>query len=173
MSKQYMSFSPRISPHLQFWWVLYFMRMLWQSIHLRNKNIWRQTWEVYRRSRERSLLPIAEHHQKTSQNPDVDNMKVLCRENKLIPRKVREFISVKYSWRKTPVPTYFFFWKHRNQECHLRQVSEEASSVAIQLPAVENEDGDGYHRNIQSINHIERARRKQNGQISDWSLLFR
>ena len=38
------------------------------------------------------------------------------------------------------------FWKHRDQEGHLRQVSEEGLSVEIQLPP--GEDGDGYHRNI-------------------------
>ena len=42
------------------------------------------------------------------------------------------------------------FWKHRDQGRHLRQVSEEDQSVAIQLPPAE--DGDGYHRNIRIKN---------------------
>ena len=44
---------------------------------------------------------IAEHHQKTGHNPDTDNIKVLCREDKLIPRKVREAISIKKETKPT------------------------------------------------------------------------
>ena len=42
-----------------------------------------------------NLSAIAEHYQKTSHEPDLDNIKVLCREDKLIPRKVREAIYIK------------------------------------------------------------------------------
>ena len=42
------------------------------------------------------------------------------------------------------------FWKHRDQRRHLRQVSEEDQSVAIQWKPAE--DGDGYHRNIRIKN---------------------
>ena len=42
------------------------------------------------------------------------------------------------------------FWKHRDQGRHLRQISEEDQSVAIQLPPAE--DGDGYLRNIRIKN---------------------
>ena len=44
---------------------------------------------------------IAEHHQETGHNPDTDNIKVLCREDKLIPRKVREAISIKKETKPT------------------------------------------------------------------------
>ena len=91
-------------------------------------------------------------------NPDADNIKVLCREDKLIPRKVREAISIKketsptlirdggVNFQKFMIP----FWKHRHQGSHLRQVSEEDQSVPIQLPPTE--DVDGYHRNIRIKN---------------------
>ena len=103
-----------------------------------------------------NLSAIAEHYQKTGHNPDADNIKVLCREDKLIPRKVIEAISIKketsptfnrdggVNFQKCTIP----FCKHRDQ--HLRQVSEEDQSVAIQLPPTE--DGDGYHRNIRIKN---------------------
>ena len=44
---------------------------------------------------------LTEHHQKTGHKPDLDNIKVLCREDKLIPRKVREAIFI----RKETSPT--------------------------------------------------------------------
>ena len=105
-----------------------------------------------------NLSAIAEHHQKMGHNPDTDNIKVLCREDKLIPRKVREAISIKketsptlnrdggVNFQEFMIP----FWKHRDQGRHLRQISEEDQSVAIQLPPAE--DGDGYHRNIRIKN---------------------
>ena len=37
-----------------------------------------------------NLSAVAEHHQKTGHEPDLDNVKVLCREDKLLPRKVCE-----------------------------------------------------------------------------------
>ena len=43
----------------------------------------------------KNLSAIAEHHQKTSHEPDLDNTKVLCREDKMIPRKVREAIFIR------------------------------------------------------------------------------
>ena len=42
-----------------------------------------------------NLSTVAEHHQKTGREPDLDNIKVLCREVKLLPRKVREAIFIK------------------------------------------------------------------------------
>ena len=48
-----------------------------------------------------NLSAEAEHHQKTGHKPDLDNIKVLCREDKLIPRKVREAIFI----RKETSPT--------------------------------------------------------------------
>ena len=48
-----------------------------------------------------NLSAIAEHHHKTSHEPDLDNIKVLCREDKLIPCKVREAIFI----RKESSPT--------------------------------------------------------------------
>ena len=39
-----------------------------------------------------NLSAVAEHHQKTGHEPDLDNVKVFCREDKLLPRKVREAI---------------------------------------------------------------------------------
>ena len=42
-----------------------------------------------------NLSAVAEHHQKTGHEPDMDNVKVLCREDKLLPRKVREAIFIK------------------------------------------------------------------------------
>ena len=41
-----------------------------------------------------NLSVVAEHHQKTGHKPDLDNIKVLCREDMLIPRKVREAIFI-------------------------------------------------------------------------------
>ena len=35
-----------------------------------------------------NLSAIADHYQKSSQEPDLDNIKVLCREDKLIRHKV-------------------------------------------------------------------------------------
>ena len=82
------------------------------------------------------LFAIAEHYQKTGHNPDMDDIKVLCREDKLIPCKVREEICLK----KDTSPTLnrdglgalifrniymIHFWEHRDQGRHLRQVSEE------------------------------------------------
>ena len=48
-----------------------------------------------------NLSAVAEHHQKTGHKPDLDNIKVLCREDKLIPCKVREAIFI----RKETSPT--------------------------------------------------------------------
>ena len=50
-----------------------------------------------------NLFAVAEHHQKTGHKPDLDNnnIKVLCREDKLIPCKVREAIFI----RKETSPT--------------------------------------------------------------------
>ena len=48
-----------------------------------------------------NLSAVAEYHQKTGHKPDLDNIKVLCREDKLIPRKVREAIFI----RKETSPT--------------------------------------------------------------------
>ena len=48
-----------------------------------------------------NLSAVAEHHQKTGHKPDLGNTKVLCREGKLIPRKVREAIFI----RKETSPT--------------------------------------------------------------------
>ena len=48
-----------------------------------------------------NLSAVAEHHQKTGHKPDLENTKVLCREDKLIPRKVREAIFI----RKETSPT--------------------------------------------------------------------
>ena len=45
---------------------------------------------------------MAEHHSKTGHEPDLDNVKVLCKENKLLPRKVREEIFIK----KATSPTF-------------------------------------------------------------------
>ena len=45
---------------------------------------------------------VAEHHQKTGHEPDLDNVKVLCREDILLPRKVREAIFIK----KETSPTF-------------------------------------------------------------------
>ena len=42
-----------------------------------------------------NLSAVAEHHQKTGHEPDLDNVKVLCREDELLPRKVREAIFIK------------------------------------------------------------------------------
>ena len=42
-----------------------------------------------------NLSAVAEHHQKTKHEPDLDNVKVVCREDKLLPRKVREAIFIK------------------------------------------------------------------------------
>ena len=89
-----------------------------------------------------NLSAIAEHYQKTGHNPDADTftIKVLCREDQFIPRKVRKAISIK---KKTSFTlnrdggghelskNYDSFWKHRDQGRHLRQVSEEDQSVAI------------------------------------------
>ena len=41
------------------------------------------------------LSAVAEHHQKTGHKPDLDNIKVLRREDKLILRKVREAIFIR------------------------------------------------------------------------------
>ena len=38
---------------------------------------------------------IAEHHKRTGHDADTDNVEVLCREEKLLPRKVREAIFIK------------------------------------------------------------------------------
>ena len=48
-----------------------------------------------------NLSAVAEHHQKTGHKPDLENTKILCREDKLIPRKVREAIFI----RKETSPT--------------------------------------------------------------------
>ena len=42
-----------------------------------------------------NLSAVAEHHQKTGDKPDLDNIKVLCREDKLIFRKVRGAIFIR------------------------------------------------------------------------------
>ena len=42
-----------------------------------------------------NLSAVAEHHQKTGHEPDLDNVKVLCREDKLLPCKVREAIFIR------------------------------------------------------------------------------
>ena len=42
-----------------------------------------------------NLSAVAEHHQKTGHEPDLDNVKVLCREDKLLPHKVCEAIFIK------------------------------------------------------------------------------
>ena len=42
-----------------------------------------------------NLSAVAEHHQKNRHEPDLDNVKVLCREDKLLSRKVREAIFIK------------------------------------------------------------------------------
>ena len=36
-----------------------------------------------------NLSPVAEHHKMTGHELDLDNIKVLCKEDKLLPRKVR------------------------------------------------------------------------------------
>ena len=46
-----------------------------------------------------NLSAVAEHHQKTGHEPDLDNVKVLCREDKLLPRKVGEAIFIKKETR--------------------------------------------------------------------------
>ena len=43
----------------------------------------------------KNLSAVVEHHQKTGHQPDLDNVTVLCREDKLLPRKVREAIFIK------------------------------------------------------------------------------
>ena len=42
-----------------------------------------------------NLSAVAEHHQKTGHESDLDNVKVLCREDKLLPLKVHEAIFIK------------------------------------------------------------------------------
>ena len=42
-----------------------------------------------------NLSAVPEHQQKAGHEPDLDNIKVLCREDKLLPRKVREVIIIK------------------------------------------------------------------------------
>ena len=55
-----------------------------------------------------NLSAIAEHYQKSSHEPDLDNIKVLCREDKLIPHKVCEAIFI----RKETSPTL-----NRDRKC--------------------------------------------------------
>ena len=42
-----------------------------------------------------NVSAVADHHQKTGHEPDLDNVKVLCREDKLLPHKVCEAIFIK------------------------------------------------------------------------------
>ena len=42
-----------------------------------------------------NLSAVAEHLQKTGHKPDLENIKILCREDKLIPCKVREAIFIR------------------------------------------------------------------------------
>ena len=42
-----------------------------------------------------NLSAIAEHCQKTGHEPDLENVSVLCREDKFLPRKIREAIYIK------------------------------------------------------------------------------
>ena len=42
-----------------------------------------------------NLSAVAEHHQNTGHEADLENIKVLYREDKLLPRKVREAIFIK------------------------------------------------------------------------------
>ena len=48
-----------------------------------------------------NLSAVAEHHQKTGHKPDLDYIKVLCREHTLVPCKVRDAIFI----RKETSPT--------------------------------------------------------------------
>ena len=50
-----------------------------------------------------NLSAVAEHHQKTGHEPDLDNVKVLCREDKLLPRKVREATFIKKEASPPPI----------------------------------------------------------------------
>ena len=45
-----------------------------------------------------NLSAIAEHYQKTNHTLGLDNIKILCREDRLIPRKVQEVIFI---WKET------------------------------------------------------------------------
>ena len=88
-----------------------------------------------------NLSAVVEHHQKTGHKPDLDNIKVLCREDKLIPRKVREAIFI----RKETSPTLnrdgavnfqrlmIPYWKHLDLGRHQRRVPGVNQSVNIQL----------------------------------------
>ena len=132
---------------------------MWPSIHWWAKRSIGERLKEHTAKVANNPSAIAEHHQKTGHNPDTDNIKVLCREDKLIPRKVREAISIKKETKPTLnrdgggvnfLKFMIPFWKHRDQGRHLHQVSEEDQLVAIQLPPAE--DGDGYHRNIRIKN---------------------
>ena len=41
------------------------------------------------------LSAVAEHHQKTGHKPDLDNIKMLCRGDQLIPHRVRDVIFIR------------------------------------------------------------------------------
>ena len=75
-----------------------------------------------------NLSAIAEHYQKTSHEPDLDNI-ILCREDKLIPRKVWEAIII----RKETSPTL-----NRDGGCELSKIYdsllETPSSSSRTLP---------------------------------------
>ena len=58
---------------------------------------------------------VAEHHQKTGHKPDLDNVKVLCKEDKLLPRKVIEVIFIK----KETSPTL-----NRDGGCELSKICD-------------------------------------------------
>ena len=90
-----------------------------------------------------NLSTVAEHHQKTGHKPDLDNIKVLCREDKdkLLPHKVRETIFIRketsptlnrdgaVNFQKLMIP----YWKHLDLGRHQRRVPGVNQSVNIQL----------------------------------------
>ena len=105
-----------------------------------------------------NLSAVAEHYHKTGHELDLDNVKVLCRDDKLLPRKVREAIFIK----KETSPTL-----NRDEGRELSKIYDSLletprsrtpptassrsvvdQSVRIQLPSAE--DGEGFLRNIRS-----------------------
>ena len=99
-----------------------------------------------------NLSAVAEHHQKTGHKPDLDNVEVLCREDKLLPRKVREAIFIK----KKTSPTLnkdgggrelskiydSLLETPRTSRTPSTASSEVDQLVRIQLPSAE--DGEGF-----------------------------
>ena len=100
-----------------------------------------------------NLSAIAEHKQETGHRPDIDNISVLCLEDKVVERKVREAIAIKKETNPTlnrdggvnSQESTNLYWKHhQGQGHHLRPLLVE-DSVYSQLPPAD--DGKGFYRN--------------------------